>query len=318
MPMPRIGEWVWIDMVAHIRAIYLPLSFYASENNQNLCCFVQINFAQNRVVAIWRGGNSMVTHPMNITTGIGIWQGHTLGLNVHELLKLLSLPRQLRKETPYSARLIKIVPNGAVRTVNTVVTTYRKEYDVEWLTVAKANFGLDLQWKPAERSSWLNDFFRDVLTNLISMIPVAGPFLAILFPVAWTLVVDPDSAWDVLRDLVPAVNLTDQMDGIILLSLNNQKSVAMIRNKANNVPGPTEKQEAFTEKVAGETIAGLAFCIAEDILANSGKERIIKHRIEDAPPDEGGNPEGEVELVTPPTDLPDQKEGDEGRMGGVE
>lgn len=275
----------------------------------------------------------MVTHPMNITTGIGIWQGHTLGLNVHELLKLLSLPRQLRKETPYSARLIKIVPNGAVRTVNTVVTTYRKEYDVEWLTVAKANFGLDLQWKPAERSSWLNDFFRDVLTNLISMIPVAGPFLAILFPVAWTLVVDPDSAWDVLRDLVPAVNLTDQMVRALLTSLEETKeylpegwdhitlpqqpkSVAMIRNKANNVPGPTEKQEAFTEKVAGETIAGLAFCIAEDILANSGKERIIKHRIEDAPPDEGGNPEGEVELVTPPTDLPDQKEGDEGRWEG--
>ncbi|QSZ32784.1 hypothetical protein DSL72_002363 [Monilinia vaccinii-corymbosi] len=334
MPMPQIGEWVWIDMVAHIRAVYFPLSFYASEANENLCCFVQLNFAQNRVVAVWRGGNSMVTHPMNITTGLGIWQGHTIGINVYELLKLLALPRQLRKENPYSARLIKIVPNGNIRTQNiTNVTTYRHQYDVEWLTVARANFGLDLQWKPAQRSTWLNDFFRDVLTNLVSMIPVAGPFLAILFPVAWTLIVDPDSAWDVLRDLVPAVNLTDQMVRALLNSLEETKeylpagwdhialpqqpkSVAVIRSKASNNPGPVEKQEPFTEEVVKETISGLAFCIAEDILANSGKERAFKHRIEDAPLEEGGDPEGRIEKVIPPSEFPDQKEGDEGRWDG--
>ncbi|APA13765.1 hypothetical protein sscle_11g085350 [Sclerotinia sclerotiorum 1980 UF-70] len=332
MPMPHPGEWIWIDMVAHIRAIYLPLSYYASESNQNLCCFVQINFAQNRTVAVWRGGNSMVTHAMNITTGLGVHHGHTIGLNVHELLKLLALPRQLRKQNPYAARLIKIVPNNSVATQNIRnVTTYRHEYDVEWLTVAKANFGLDLQWKPAQRSSWLNDFFRDVLTNLISMIPVAGPFLAILFPVAWTLVVDPDSAWDMLRDLVPGINLTDQMVRALLLSLDETKeylpdgweliampqqpkSVAMIKPKATN-PGPT-KEEALTEDGANETIVGLAFCIAEDILAKSGKERAFEHHVEDAPPDEGGHPEGDIEKVNPPSEFPDQKEGDEGRWEG--
>lgn len=320
-------------MVAHIRAIYLPLSFYASESNQNLCCFVQINFAQNRVVAIWRGGNSMVTHPMKLTTGLGVHHGHTIGFNVHELLKLLALPRQLRKENPYSARLIKIVHNSAITTQNiSNVTTYSHDYDVEWLTVARANFGLDLQWKPAQRSSWLNDFFRDVLTNLISMIPVAGPFLAILFPVAWTLIVDPDSAWDMLLDLVPGINLTDQMVRALLTSLEETKeylpvgwegvalpqqpkSAAMIKSQIDPNPGP--KQEMLiTEETAGETIVGLAFCIAEDILANSGKERILQHHIEDAPPDEGGDPEGKVDKVNPPSEYPDQKEGDEGRWDG--
>lgn len=295
---------------------------------------MQINFAQNRIIAVWRGGNDMVTHRMNITTGIGVHHGHTIGFNVHELLKLLALPRQLRKSNPYAARLIKIVPASRITTQNIQnVTTYKHAYDVEWLTIANANFGLDLQWKPAQRSSWLNDFFRDVLTNLISMIPVAGPFLAILFPVAWTLIVDPDSAWDMLHDLVPGINLTDQMVRALLTSLeetkeylpdgwealaipHQPKSVAMIRSKASPNPGPMKEEEPITEDTAKETVAGLAFCIAEDILANSGKERALVHHVEDAPPDEGGNPEGEIEKQIPPSEYPDQKEGDEGRWDG--
>ena len=50
----------------------------------------------------------------------------------------------------------------------------------------------------------------NVLTIGLGMIPVAGPILAILFPIAWTLIVDPDSAYDLLKDLVPGIDLTDR------------------------------------------------------------------------------------------------------------
>ena len=46
----------------------------------------------------------------------------------------------------------------------------------------------------------------NVITHGLGMIPVAGLFLAILFPVAWTLIVDPDSAYDLLKELAPGVD----------------------------------------------------------------------------------------------------------------
>ena len=40
----------------------------------------------------------------------------------------------------------------------------------------------------------------NVITIGLGMILVAGPLLAVMFRVAWTLLVDPDPAYDLLED----------------------------------------------------------------------------------------------------------------------
>ncbi|KAL8729856.1 MAG: hypothetical protein Q9181_004861 [Wetmoreana brouardii] len=183
---------------------------------------------------------------------------------------------------------------------------YRAAYDINWLTVANANFGLDVQWKPAQRTSWLGDFIKRVLTDALSLIPVAGPTLAVLFPLAWTLIVDPDSALDELRDLVPGFNLTDKVINTILASMKeteqylppNWEQLALPQQKAQklnpNVPAP--QAEPTPEE---ELETSPAFVIAGDVLARSGREPISEEKLTDK--------SSTVEVENPPTEFPNEK-----------
>ena len=296
-------------MLACIRSIYFPLAFTADQNHPQLCGWVQVNFAQTRSVRIWRGGTTFTSHPFHSTYGLGVWQGFTIGFDVHGLIQLLSLPRQLRKDNPYASRLIKIVPRGNI-TTRAPTTRYRAAYDLDWTRVANANFGLDLQWRPAQGGSWLGNFMMNVITFGLGMIPVAGPFLAILFPVAWTLIVDPDSAYDLLRDLAPGVDLTDRIIRNILDSINETKEYLPTGWEALALPaqpssgaqnaGLNETDVLESVPKLEEIGKSLAFIIAEETLAKSGKAPV-----EDEP-DDGDGP-GEIELVNPPTEFPDEE-----------
>ena len=143
----------------------------------------------------------------------------------------------------------------------------------------------------------------NVITHGLGMIPVAGPFLAILFPVAWTLLVDPDSAYDLLRDLAPGVDLTDRIIRTILDSINESEEYlpdGWERLALPAQPSSGADYTDFNEKdVRLEDLGkSLAFIIAEETLANSGRALI-----EDEPADEHEG--SEVEVVNPPTEFPD-------------
>ena len=62
-----------------------------------------------------------------------------------------------------------------------------------------------------------------MITIGLGMIPVAGLFQAIMFPVAWTLLVDPDSAYGQLNDPWPGLDLHDKSIREILDPMNESK-----------------------------------------------------------------------------------------------
>ena len=247
-------------------------------------------------------------HPCDSTYGLGVWRGHTLGIDVQGLIQLLSLPRQLRKANAYASRLVKLVPMGDVRTAP-LGPTYYAGWDIDWTTIAKANFGLDVQWKPAQRGSWFENFFKNVLTMALGMIPVVGPILAVAFPVAWMLIVDPEAAFDELRNLMPGIDFADRViRQRILNSVDETKEylpdgweqLALPAQKPSAAPVVTE-ESAISRNVEDLEDIGksLAFIIAGEILSQNNKV---------TPEDEldDGNGEAVVEVTNPPSEFPDE------------
>ncbi|KAL9038035.1 MAG: hypothetical protein Q9214_005443, partial [Letrouitia sp. 1 TL-2023] len=310
LPLPFEHErWVWIDMVACIRGIYLPLAYTADQDHPGLCAWIQINFAQSRKVRIWRGGNTFTEHPCDSTYGLGVWREATLGIDVQGLIQLLSLPRQLREANAYASKLVKIVNMNNVNTAG-LGPTYYAGWDIDWTTIANANFGLDVQWKPAQRGSWLENFFKNVLTMALGMIPVFGPILAVAFPVAWTLIVDPDAAFDELKNLMPGIDFADRVirqrilksvdetkeylpNGWEQLALPAQKpSTAPVVADESAIPRPVEDLESIGRS--------LAFIMAGEVLSQTNK--VTPEASE--PGDSNG--EAVVEVKNPPTAFPDE------------
>jgi hypothetical protein len=302
MPIPTSEErWVWIDMLGYIRAIYLPVAQSTDKDYQHISTWVQINFALDRVVKIWRGGESFDGHQCNRTFGLRVCRGYTVGINVYGLLQLLNLPRQLRKANAYNSKMIKIVPNSGIRTVH-VATSYTDNYDFDWTAIAKANFGLELQWKPTQKSTWLANFLQNVLTIALGLIPVVGPILAVAFPLGWTALTDPDSFFDQLKTLVPAVDLTDQLVKQIKKDIEETKALipsgwdqAAHPMQSEILPEGAAVQDAPPSLDLEEIGRSLSFIMAGETLeASGGKYPDIDQR-ED---------EGEVVVENQPTDNP--------------
>lgn len=134
----------------------------------------------------------------------------TLGVDVYGLMHSLALPRQLRNGNVYNSKLIRMIPTHWLWASSTLKpTTLPARYKISWLTVVNSNFGLELQWKPTQRTSGIENFPKNVLTNLVGLIPVIGPILEIAFPLAWKMISDPDSAFEELNNLIPGIDLAD-------------------------------------------------------------------------------------------------------------
>ncbi|KAL8778972.1 MAG: hypothetical protein Q9213_007157 [Squamulea squamosa] len=214
MPMPtREERWVWIDMLAYIRAIYLPVAYSVSKDHPDICSFVQVNFALSRIVKFWHGEGKFQDVQTDKVLGLGVNVQRTLALDVSGLIELLTLPRQLRRDNCYNLKLIKLQQAISLQPYQPVLKTYSNGPDISWLTVANGNYGLDLTWQPAQKSSWQETYIRNVLTIGIGFVPVAGPFLQVAFSVGWTLVSqeDPEAAFALLKDLVPGILLTEKI-----------------------------------------------------------------------------------------------------------
>ena len=186
-------------------------------------------------------------------------------------------------------------------------------YNISWLTVANANFGLDLQWRPAQRSSWLENFMKNVLTMALGMIPVVGPILAVAFPVAWALISDPESAFEELKNLMPGIDFADRIiREHILKSVDETKQYLpsgweQLALPAQPTAGQAEIAESEREVGVSGPVATLeeigmsfGFAMAGEILA----KRDLVARPEDEPIDEPTDEEGpgEVLVTIPPTD----------------
>ncbi|KAF4993973.1 hypothetical protein FGRMN_6104 [Fusarium graminum] len=218
MPMPTKEErWVWIDMLAHIRAIYIPVAHSTSKDYPGLSTWLQISFVQPRNIPIWRGGSTFTNHPTTSQNGLGVWRAATIGFDFTGLTELLCCPRQFRKVNVFQAKFVKIVNATSIRTVS-VAGSYNDRYDFDWATITRAHSGLNIEWGKGEKGSWFEDFFKNALTFGIGFIPGIGPLLAIAFSLTWTAIRDPDQFIHELSLWVPSVKIPELFDRDIRIS----------------------------------------------------------------------------------------------------
>ena len=197
-------------MIAHVRAIYIPVAHSASPDYPHLSTWVQVNFAMDRSVPIWRGGHKFEKHEMTKLKGLAISRKETIGFNIAALIQLLTIPRHFRKENcnPYTECCIQIVPAKDVVTVKNTLT-YGHVGDINFATIQKAHSGLDLMWKKADDKAWSEDFAKNLLAFGLGFVPGIGPLLAITFTIAWSAVRDDkEKFWNDLALWAPPVKWT--------------------------------------------------------------------------------------------------------------
>ena len=173
---------------------------------------MQVSFALPRKIKLAQGDKDWFEVSTHKVLGMRTDALRSVGFDVTGLIELLALPRQLRKDNCYNLRLIKAVDSRAIKTIP-VTKSYSDKPDKSWTTIANGNYGLDLTWKPAEKSTWVEQYIRNTLTFAIGFVPVVGPFVQILFSVGWEIVVqeDLDGAYKMLKELCPSVDLTDKI-----------------------------------------------------------------------------------------------------------
>lgn len=316
MPMPTIEErWVWIDVslayplsihelinnkrMAHIRAIYFPVAYTVDKDHPDLCSFVQVNFALPRKVKFAVDNTGWKDIWCDKVLGLRADAFLTVAFDVTGLIELLSLPRQLRKDNCYNLRLIKIV-GGGFKTAP-LSTSYKDGADKPWTKIAGGNYGLDLMWKPCEKSTWAENYIRNTLTIAVGFIPVVGPIVQVFFSVGWELLSqdDPQGAYEVLKNLCPGIDLGDKLINELLRTAKETRLF---------LPDGWDKMGLeFKPKVHEDTLAPrpieedmdkkLPMLLQGEILADSGKPNEQPKEDEDPGLVVQENPEGATEGI---------------------
>ena len=198
--------------MAHIRAIYIPIAHSVDKDHDDLCGYVQVNFALPRKIRVAAGDNDWFDVWTDKVLGMKTDAFRAVGFDVSGLVQLLTLPRPLRRDNCYNLRLIKIMGGAGIKTVP-VTKSYNDSSDKSWLTVANGNFGLDLTWKPPTKSTWTENFIRNTLTIAVGFIPGVGPIVQIMFAVGWEMISqdDPKGAYDLLKNMCPGIDLTEKI-----------------------------------------------------------------------------------------------------------
>ncbi|KAL4962723.1 uncharacterized protein BDV14DRAFT_210367 [Aspergillus stella-maris] len=203
--------WFLADRAACIRGIYIPIAHQASEDYPEICTFLQVNVLTHPAVdsedsLTWVAGESTATIQLDPTLGLapdGMW---TMAINIRQLVNMLSLPRQLRGHNVFSSHIIRIVDRKLTPTKGSPQEA-RDWTDISWTAIASANYGLAIQWKPPQQTTWFTDFIKNTLTIAVGFIPIVGPLAAVYFPLAWTAIADTGAFEATLRELIPVADL---------------------------------------------------------------------------------------------------------------
>ncbi|KAL6712891.1 hypothetical protein ACLMJK_009603 [Lecanora helva] len=275
MPMPTVEErWVWIDRMAHIRAVYFPVNFSVDKDHPDLCSYVQVSFAMERKIRTLKedgGWREIWTHKSLGLRSDAFW---SVGFDVTGLIELLSLPRQLRKDNCYNLGLIKSVLGGQIKSVS-VSKTFGSGPDISWADMANANYGLDLTWKPCEKSSWMENYLRNVLTIATGFVPVVGALVQVVFSVGWELISqeDPQAAYELLKNLAPGIDLTDKIISELIRTAKDTQR--FLPDGWDKMGLDFKKQEARSDNLAPRPIEEdmdkkMPMLLQGEILASTG------------------------------------------------
>ena len=243
------------QLLAYVRAIYIPIAHKSSEKCPDLCTYVHLRFnslkdfefeyhqdktpdKQAHLYDFEKAAVSKKKIVCNKNSGIGPDGTLAIGLNVTKLVTALSIPRTFRKEDAFSSGGIIAVDSSLIPLVG-IQQTLDDSCMADWTKVAGENQGLTIEWgKGNWEDPWFISFFKDSMTFAIGWIPLIGPFLAIGWSLAFTAIQDPDNFMNTLRSAIPSVRLGE---GLIA---EFKKGKAGVNSLVEDVEGTVKSEEA--------------------------------------------------------------------------
>ncbi|KAE8353679.1 hypothetical protein BDV28DRAFT_147847 [Aspergillus coremiiformis] len=235
-------------LLTPIRAIYLPVAQFADEDFPHLCTYVQINFYQQGQRDIFRPHlGYFLRHQFTPEFGVGFHPTATMGLNIHECIKLLALPPKLRVTNIWRSRLVVIRHMGNIRHPTPQVIP-RQFFD--FINFINANFAVDVIWKPMPpQNRFILDLVSTVISAALGCVPGIGPLLSAGFTVAWQAATDPDGFREWARSggwaltlIETVIGSADSMRGYVHPSWQGGNPRLLEAAPASGEPGPVEAQ----------------------------------------------------------------------------
>ncbi|KAJ5759477.1 hypothetical protein N7520_006633 [Penicillium odoratum] len=199
VPMPRREEeWIYIDRLATIRAIYIPVAHQSSEKYPDLCTYVQCRFISMKQVTMeYHKSTGEGKDPSKVQTTIDC------------LVTTLIVPRDFRKLDAFTSNAVMLVDSSLIPTAP-LQQTLSDQCMADWAVVMGANQGLSIEWKKGDfKGHWFISYFKNAMSFAIGYLPLAGPFLAIGWNVAYTAIAQPDEFLEQLREQIPSVELIE-------------------------------------------------------------------------------------------------------------
>ncbi|GAM38921.1 hypothetical protein TCE0_034r10049 [Talaromyces pinophilus] len=212
VPMPiRDEEWVFINRLCNIRAIYIPVAHQASEKCPDLCTYLHVAFNLHKQVTLEHHKDKIPNKfatmydfeevekdktkvDCHATFGLPYGINTAIGLSIAKLVTTLVIPRHCRNLIPVVA----------------VQQTFTDPSMADWATVAGENHGLTIEWGKGEyKSPWFLSYLKNALVFAVGYIPIIGPFIAIGTAIAMEAIINPDELMDEVREQIPSVELTE-------------------------------------------------------------------------------------------------------------
>ena len=200
VPIDKRADFVYIDLLAPVRAIYFPLVYQCGEAFPDLCSYLMVDFKTRNKVTFRDPSWQPPPFTLNPQLGLGFLHGYTLVIDLKRLYYYLFLPHQLRNPdmdlyTPKNSHepVVSVCGPTQVGKKWGTLTTQPFHVGMDYAHVISENFGVDLVWAPNEYSSFLVNMLVHMVEMGLEFIPVVGPMMSIGFGVAASLIQNPDT-----------------------------------------------------------------------------------------------------------------------------
>ncbi|OJI96467.1 hypothetical protein ASPVEDRAFT_145964 [Aspergillus versicolor CBS 583.65] len=286
VPMPtREEEWIWMDRLTRVRAIYIPTAYSSSESYPDICTYVHVNFTKKAApTMVYQKPSSAGSTKLTSTTvqlkshserGLDIDKTTTLGINPARLITALIIPEDIRKVDAYTCGGLALMDTAEIP--NAVL---QREYDstcmADWAVVVNENHGVQVGWKKADMGSpWFLEYFKNAVAFAIGYVPIVGPFATIGWNLAISGIFDDHEAFmEELREQIPSYQLLEGFVEEIQNIVEDGKP--MIKDKVSLKKKKDEKDYVvFDEKVLADA-KKTADAKAKDKPTTVGEESIFK------------------------------------------
>ncbi|RDW61712.1 uncharacterized protein DSM5745_10384 [Aspergillus mulundensis] len=233
VPMPtREEEWMWIDRLCCIRAIYIPAAYQSGPKYEELCTYIHVNFTQMKKISIEHQKRTSDgetdkdprTIKCNDKIGLAVDEKTTLGINPARLITALVIPRDKRKVGALSSKSLILMDSDDIPDAP-LTQEFNSQSMADWAKVVSQNQGLNIKWGEADVSMpWFARYFKNVLSFAIGYVPVFGPLLAIGTNLIMSAIFEAhEDFMDELREQLPTYDLTAKFVEIVTVDAENAK-----------------------------------------------------------------------------------------------